>query len=144
MKIYFAGSIRGGRQDKDLYLQLIKYLEKYGDVLTEHVGNSNLTCKGEQLPLNEIYARDVSWLKDADVIVAEVTTPSLGVGYELGLAESLHKTVLCLFRTGEDKTKTVSPMIGGNSSFTNKNYITLNDAFKEIDIFLMTLKKIYK
>lgn len=141
VKIYFAGSIRGGRQDKDLYLQLIKYLEKYGAVLTEHIGDSNLTSSGEQLPSEKICARDVSWVKEADVIVAEVTTPSLGVGYELGLAESLHKKVLCLFRTGEDKTKTVSAMIGGNSSFINKNYNTLDDAFKEIDIFFDDFKK---
>jgi len=35
MKIYFAGSIRGGRDDKELYLQLIKHLAKHGQVLTE-------------------------------------------------------------------------------------------------------------
>jgi hypothetical protein len=29
MKIYFAGSIRGGRGDKELYLQLIRYISKY-------------------------------------------------------------------------------------------------------------------
>lgn len=39
------------------------------------------------------------------VIVAEVTTPSLGVGYEIGRAVELKKTILCLFRSNSDKSK---------------------------------------
>ena len=32
------------------------------------------------------------------VLVAEVTQPSLGVGYELGRAVAMKKRILCLFR----------------------------------------------
>ena len=39
MKVYFAGSIRGGRIDANLYEHLIKYIQKTDIVLTEHVGN---------------------------------------------------------------------------------------------------------
>ena len=45
-----------------------------------------------------IYERDVKWLAEADFVVAEVTQPSLGVGYELGYAEAHRKPTLCLFR----------------------------------------------
>ncbi|KAB0337781.1 hypothetical protein FD755_025470, partial [Muntiacus reevesi] len=45
-----------------------------------------------------IHDRDLAWLQQADAVVAEVTQPSLGVGYELGRAVALHKPVLCLFR----------------------------------------------
>ena len=38
-KIYFAGSIRGGRQDADLYLRIVEQLKAYGTVLTEHVAS---------------------------------------------------------------------------------------------------------
>lgn len=41
-KIYFAGSIRGGRQDTALYERIIKQLQQYGHVFTEHVGNPDL------------------------------------------------------------------------------------------------------
>ena len=34
-KIYFAGSIRGGRDDRYLYESLISYLGSIGEVLTE-------------------------------------------------------------------------------------------------------------
>lgn len=47
MKIYFAGSIRGGRGDANLYLQIIDYLKQYGKVLTEHIGNKNISSNGE-------------------------------------------------------------------------------------------------
>ena len=79
MKIYFAGSIRGGTQDRDVYRRLIEKLRAYGQILTEHVGNSKLTEQGERdMPDSEIFERDVAWIHEADIIVAEVTQPSLG------------------------------------------------------------------
>ena len=46
MKIYFAGSIRGGRGDADLYAQLVTELKNHGTVLTEHVGSEELLKDG--------------------------------------------------------------------------------------------------
>lgn len=42
-KVYFAGSIRGGRADADLYRQMIEYIQQGDIVLTEHVGNLSLS-----------------------------------------------------------------------------------------------------
>lgn len=36
-KIYFAGSIRGGRVDAALYQRIIQYINKTEVVLTEHI-----------------------------------------------------------------------------------------------------------
>ena len=56
MKIYFAGSIRGGRQDKDIYAEIIKHLSALGVVLTEHVGyDGNITQINKQKSQQEIY-----------------------------------------------------------------------------------------
>ena len=78
MKIYFAGSIRAGRDDQELYHQVIQHLQQYGQVLTEHVGDPSLTQWGDDGPSDRaIYDRDMGWLAEADLIVAEVTTPSL-------------------------------------------------------------------
>lgn len=41
MKIYFCGSISGGRQNSDVYYDIVKHLKTYGQVLTEHVANSS-------------------------------------------------------------------------------------------------------
>ena len=60
MDIYFSGSIRSGRQDQPIYAQLIEHLQKYGTVLTTHIGNPALTDEGEShLSDLEIYAREI-------------------------------------------------------------------------------------
>lgn len=38
-RIYFCGSIRGGRDDVHIYKDIISQLGAYGEVLTEHVGD---------------------------------------------------------------------------------------------------------
>lgn len=90
MKIYFAGSIRGGRSDVKLYEQIIRYLKNFGEVLTEHIGTQSLT-KGEDDNNRFVHDRDLKWLASSDVIIAEVTTPSLGVGYEIAKGVELSK-----------------------------------------------------
>lgn len=133
MKIYFAGSIRGGRDDKELYANIINELTYYGEVLTEHIGDKNLTAFGEVSSTSEyIYNRDIKWLKEADVVIAEVSTPSLGVGYELSKAEEWGKNILCLYR--ETEGKELSAMIDGSPTLKVKIYKDLGDVkniFKE-------------
>ena len=126
MNIYFAGSIRGGRDDQELYFSIIKELGNFGTVLTEHIGRKELSTQGEKtLSDKEIFERDMRWIKDSDVVVAEVTTPSLGVGYELGQAESMKKKIICLYR--EDEHKRLSAMVSGNSYVKVCRYATLED-----------------
>lgn len=132
MKIYFAGSIRGGRNDRETYLEIIKYLAKYGEVVTEHVADKNITSSGESLPQTAIYKRDIDRLGSSDVVVAEVTTPSLGVGYELGAANSLGKRTLCLYR---GDTISLSAMVAGNEHFVVRGYDQLSEVFAHIDEF---------
>lgn len=47
-KIYFAGSIRGGRNFADLYRKMIEHMQLTDIVLTEHIGQAdiNLMEKG--------------------------------------------------------------------------------------------------
>ncbi len=133
MKIYFAGSIRAGRQDADIYLQIINYLQTKGEVLTEHIGSVSLKVMGEDGTSEKfIHDRDINWLLESEVIVAEVTNPSLGVGYELGRAFENGKKILCLYRPTKDKK--LSAMIRG-SNFTTYNYKSLEEAKHYIDKF---------
>ena len=75
MKIYFAGSIRGGRQDAALYYEIVRQLRKYGEVLTEHVGDTELGVLGQDIGDRNIHDRDLEWLRNSDYLVAEVTNP---------------------------------------------------------------------
>lgn len=138
MKIYFAGSIRGGRDDKDLYLEIINLLGKYGKVLTEHVGDKTLSAMGEDGPTEYIYDRDMTWLNEADVVVAEVTTPSLGVGYEIGKAEE-KKPILCLYRVQDGKR--MSAMISGNKNLQLETYKSIQGIEAILEKFFKNLIK---
>jgi hypothetical protein len=129
MKIYFAGSIRGGRDDRELYKEIVKKLEPFGTVVTEHIANEKLSSYGETHMTNEeIFSRDVAWLSGSDVVVAEVTTPSLGVGYEVATAEFLGKKTLCLYR--EQEGKRLSAMLSGNPKLTVEVYKSVDDLDK--------------
>jgi hypothetical protein len=118
--IYFAGSISGGRGDQAIYEQIIQLLARHGTVLTEHLGDSSLTAAGEALSDYAIHHRDLQWLRSADVLVAEVTTPSLGVGYEIGRAVEWGKKIVCLHRPSHDRK--LSGMIAGCAGVTVLNY----------------------
>lgn len=121
MKIYFAGSIRGGRDDAAIYLELVDELARHGEVLTEHVA----MVGEEDLSDDEIFARDLAWLATCDVVVAEVTTPSLGVGWEIGVAQERGIPVLCLFRPGEGRR--LSAMLTGNPGVTVVEYSSVEE-----------------
>jgi len=133
-KIYFAGSIRGGRNDLDLYQKIIGYLQRFGEVLTEHIGDAGLTPMGEaDMTDEEIYRRDIGWLSDAEFVVAEVSTPSLGVGFEMATAVDLHKKILCLYRVQGDRK--LSAMIAGCPGILVREYQTFEEARQIMDDF---------
>uniref|UniRef100_A0A671DWI6 2'-deoxynucleoside 5'-phosphate N-hydrolase 1 n=1 Tax=Rhinolophus ferrumequinum TaxID=59479 RepID=A0A671DWI6_RHIFE len=109
--LYFCGSIRGGREDRELYQRIVSRLRRFGAVLTEHVAAAELGARGEEAAGGDrlIHERDMVWLQQADVVVAEVTQPSLGVGYELGRAVALKKPILCLFRPQSGRGEHIKP-----------------------------------
>ena len=134
MKIYFAGSIRGGRDDAEIYSQIIEFLQGYGEVLTEHVGKKDLNSMGEStLSDKQIHDRDIKWLLESDLIVAEVTNPSLGVGYEIGRAIEAEKKIICLYRESDKK---LSAMISGSKNIDTIKYYQLEDIKKSIEDIL--------
>ena len=138
MKIYFAGSISGGRADVGFYKELIEYLKEFGQVLTEFIGNEALLATGEaEISVKQIHDRDLEWLMESDVLVAEVSTPSFGVGYEIGRSVENNKNILCLHK--EKEGKRLSAMIAGCDSIKTEKYKNLEDAKTIINQFFKTL-----
>ncbi len=135
MNIYFACSITGGRQDELVYQKLVASLQRDG----HHVPTA-LLASPEVMPLEgvvtpqDVYARDVRWIKECDLLLAEVSTPSHGVGYEIGYALSLGKPVLCLYHGG----RKVSKMILGNPDpqLTVHTYETAEQAVQVLNAYL--------
>ena len=125
-KIYFAGSIRGGRIDAELYSRLIKHMQQTSIVLTEHIGNPNLNLMEQGKRDAEIYEEDTAWLRESDIVIAECTCPSLGVGYELAYAEKTGIPCHIFY----DRTKTqLSAMLRGNSYFVIHPYEKENEIY---------------
>ena len=113
MKIYFSGSISGGREHEAIYQHLVAHLQAQGHVvLSAHVADPSVLEREKDMPPREVFERDVNWVRDCEAMIAEVSTPSLGVGYEYGLAVQLGKPVLCVYRSG----LRLSKMISGNTA----------------------------
>lgn len=112
MKIYFACSITGGRQDEGIYQVFVKEIEARGcDVPTAHIAETGIEELDAAEAPEDIYERDVSWIEESDLLIAEVSTPSHGVGYEIGYALQLGIPVICFYRADVR----ISKMILGNS-----------------------------
>jgi 2'-deoxynucleoside 5'-phosphate N-hydrolase len=122
MTIYFSGSITGGRADVALYRRIVEVLEADGhEVLAGSVAVEHISDSGDPLDACFIFDRDMRWIEQAEVLVAEVSTPSTGVGYEIAAARYLHDiAVICLYRAAY--TKRCSAMVAGDRGVTLIEY----------------------
>ncbi len=121
MKIFFAGSIRGGRQLMPTYQYIIRFLKHRNyTVISEHVAAEGLEKVEAKMSEQEIYEKDANWIKVCDRVIAEITVPSIGVGYEICHAVKHKKPVLCVYQEGAK----ASAMVLGNTTgyVTAKSY----------------------
>ena len=135
MNIYFACSITGGREFEPVYQAIAKALVENGHhVPTAFLAESGVTAIEAAISPNDVYSRDVAWIRQCDVLVAEVSVPSHGVGYEIGFALGIGKPVLALYKEGRKVTK----MITGNpdENLAVKMYKTTEEAIHILEQFL--------
>jgi hypothetical protein len=127
MNIYFACSITGGRQDEERYQAIVSDLLDNGHIVPTAglAGPDVRVLEGITDPV-VVYERDTLWIRECDMLVAEVSTPSHGVGYEIGYALQLNKHVICLYLKGTP----VSKMILGNKDprLMTFSYANINEA----------------
>jgi len=135
MNIYFACSITGGREFESVYQAIVQALVEGNHVVsTAHLTESGTVALEATIDPREVYARDIAWIRACDVLIAEVSTPSHGVGYEIGFSLGLGKPVLALFQEG----RKVSKMISGNPdpNLLLKHYRTVEEAVVQTKNFL--------
>lgn len=112
MDIYFSCSITGGRRDQAVYAKMVDFMTEKGyHVQTAHLSRPDVLREEKAVDAVDVYQRDVDWVETCGALVAEVSTPSHGVGYEIALALLRGKAVLCCYRKG----CTISKMILGNT-----------------------------
>src|SRR3990172_4236242 len=103
MTAYFTASIVGKKQYEPNYLAILHLLEqKHINVLANHILNTSeneirLETREERLDFQD---KLDSWISQADFVVAEVSFPSISVGYEISLALHRGKPVLVLYSNG--------------------------------------------
>jgi nucleoside 2-deoxyribosyltransferase len=135
MDLYFSCSLTGGRQDQPIYEALVAHLQALGHrVLTAHLADAAVLAADAELSAAAVFDRDTAWLRNCDAVIAEVSTPSHGVGFEVAYALERGKPVLCLAREGVR----VSKMLTGirRTGFTSGDYTTAEEALAQVDAFL--------
>ena len=140
MNIYFSCSITGGREDEAVYQAIVQCLEEDGHTVpTAHLASPDVLSLEAVVDPVEVFNRDIGWIDAAEAVIAEVSTPSHGVGYEVAYALSLGRPVLCCYRQGT----TVSKMILGNTHSTLRvqMYQTPEEAVAIVRGFLQAFKE---
>jgi nucleoside 2-deoxyribosyltransferase len=135
MDLYFSCSLTGGRQDQPMYAALVTHLQALGHrVLTAHLASSAATMEDGGQSAEAIFDRDTAWVRDCGAVIAEVSTPSHGVGFEVAYALERGKPVLCLARDGVR----VSKMLTGirQAGFAFHTYQNQEEAFVHLETFL--------
>src|SRR5258708_9578722 len=85
MRIYLACTVRGDRGGVAAGRAMCERLERHGhEVLTTHLLADNVETAESQLTEEHVFRRDLDWLGACDVLVAEASGSSYGVGFEVG------------------------------------------------------------
>ena len=118
VNIYLACTVRGDRAAVLALRTLADTLERAGHVvLTRHLLADDVETAESALSERQVFDRDLRWLTAADVVIAEASGSSYGVGFEvgyvLGLSEHTAKRVLVLYQAA--RRAYVSRLITGNS-----------------------------
>ena len=129
MKIYFCGSMTGDRSKQKNYEEIINYLKNYGTILNDFVADKTVTDYEPEYVFN----RDSNNMKNADVVVADISIPSTGVGFELGYFYHLEKPVLTVY---DSSYKLPTSLVRGADTFTVKSYSSIEEEKEIINKFI--------
>ena len=118
-RVFLSGSIRGGRRLVGTYRFMADVMLSAGvEVLSEHVARKTVFDDESGMSEQEIFMRDMDGIQQCDCLVAEVSVPSVGVGYEICYAVGLEKPVLCVY----ERDSNVSAMVLGNRGVVAQSY----------------------
>lgn len=141
MKVYLAAPMRGIREALPTVRRLAAAITGSGyELLTPHVLDE-IVDRG--LRPEEVYERDVRLLEEADVVVAEVSYPSLGVGFEIAYGLLNGKRVIAVCE--ERRVNSTSALIRGirDPRFKLVVYSSPEDAVKKLQAELHSLTATY-
>ena len=150
MNVYFAGSVAEGSRFKESQQKIVKICEDLGYTVVSRRHAFQIGSEvGKNISAKEVFERDLWWLmRKCDVVVGELSVPSFGLGFELGVASIMGLPILGLVSNQVDK---LSAFVKGNS-FKNYNFKIYNQKtlrkliqvwLEGLDIFAMKRKGLY-
>ncbi len=134
-RVFFSCSMSGGygRLAQDELRKIPDIIEEFCMVLiSKHQTDENFVENESTLTEKRIHDRDYQWLQEADLVIAEITNPSLGVGAEIADAVHLGIPVLCVYK--RDYEHQTSSYIRGKAGVVCRaysDYDELRDIIKE-------------
>lgn len=136
VKVYYAAAMLGDRSNLRDNKLIFEALRKAGfDVLTEHVVEEVLDIYRGLTP-REIFERDIKLLEESDVVVADISYPSLGVGFEIAYGLLKNRKVIAICR--EDRLAVTSALIRG-ITWNNFHLLTYTDPGDVVKKIMSTL-----
>lgn len=116
-----------------VYIQIIEILKKQGHtVVSEHVASIDLEKREAKITDEDIFNKDIAYIDECECLVADVTIPSVGVGYEICYAALMGKNVLCVYRDDAN----VSAMVRGNKQVLSAPYRNMEELEKSLTLHL--------
>jgi nucleoside 2-deoxyribosyltransferase len=115
MKVYFGFTVAGDRTSVATARRMVGLLEEWGhEVLTRHLVQDNAAQLDRSITPQAVFERDMNWLRQCDIFIAEVSGSSFGLGFEAGylLGSSDRKAILFYRR---DAAPRISLLITGNT-----------------------------
>ncbi|MBI4170212.1 MAG: hypothetical protein HY514_00820 [Candidatus Aenigmarchaeota archaeon] len=116
MKIFFAFPITGDRSLLDNAKKIVELVESLGHEVTTKIflDREKMILQEENLAPRDKYDLDIKWLLDSDILIGEISTPSYGMGFEVGylLGATDKKSILLYQKTHHNN---ITPMATGNT-----------------------------
>jgi nucleoside 2-deoxyribosyltransferase len=141
VNIYLACTVRGDRGAVSVARALADALERMGHtILTRHLLDDGVDSAESALTERAVFERDLRWLDSADILIAEASGSSYGVGFEvgyvLGRSGVTDQRVLLLYDAA--RRSRVSRLIAGNvhPNCTTYPYRDADDLLRFVDVFL--------
>ncbi len=142
MKLYFCGSVRGDANHKEFYKQIIPWLEReYGEVLDRSIIDDDPLELGSTVKYSDdldeqVFLCDYNRITNADVVIADITAPSFGVGAEIIIAvKILRKPLLAIYKEGTTTSEYIKGAVKVHGGIISA-YLDTDDAKRVVRHFL--------
>jgi nucleoside 2-deoxyribosyltransferase len=136
-RVFFSCSMRGGfkRLAQEELRKIPDIIESLDlELISKHQTSENFMESESRLTEREIHDRDYQWLQEADLVIAEITNPSLGVGAEIADAVHFGIPVLCVYK--KEYELQISAYVRGKAGVVCRAYSDYDDLKEGIREFV--------